>query len=165
MRSPYAPLPRCASCVGSWVCSSSCLSQHSPDCSTGIDSRVCRRTEGTLRVTGIGAAVDIARDASGIPTLTARSEADVLFALGFAHAQDRLWQMSFNRRLAQGRLAEILGPDAVATDRFLRVLGVYRHAQRLAAALDADTRAALGAYARGVNAAIAVRGPLRPSSC
>ena len=118
--------------------------------------------EGTLRVAGLGAKVDIARDANGIPTLTARSEGDALFALGFSHAQDRLWQMSFNRRLAQGRLAEILGPDAVATDRFLRVLGVYRHAQRLAATLDPDTRAVLEAYASGVNAAIAARGLLPP---
>jgi penicillin amidase len=61
--------------------------------------------------------------------IDASSEADALFALGFVHAQDRLWQLSLNRRVAQGRLAEIVGPAAVDTDRFLRTLGIYRAAR------------------------------------
>jgi len=79
--------------------------------------------EGTISVVGLGAPVDVRRDEQGIPTLVAKSEHDALFALGFVHAQDRLWQIEFNRRLASGRLSEVLGPSALPTDRFLRTLG------------------------------------------
>jgi penicillin amidase len=71
--------------------------------------------------------------------------------------------MTFNRRVAQGRIAELAGPAALDTDRFLRTLGIYRAAQSIAARLDAQTRAQLEAYAAGVNAHLAKRtGPLPP---
>ena len=73
----------------------------------------------------------VRRDEQGIPTIVAASERDAAFALGFVHAQDRLWQIEFNRRLAAGRLAEVLGPSALPTDQFLRTLGVHRAAQRI----------------------------------
>lgn len=119
--------------------------------------------EGTLTVAGLGAQVTVARDGRGVPYIDAASESDALFALGYVHAQDRLWQMAFNRRLAQGRLAEVVGPAGLDTDRFLCTLGIYRAAQSMAAALDAESRAFLQAYAAGVNAYLAHRsGPLPP---
>lgn len=119
--------------------------------------------EGTLRVTGLHAPVDIRRDAYGIPTIEAKTERDAYFALGFVHAQDRLWQMEFNRRLAAGRLAEVLGASALPTDQFLRTLGVRRAAQRAYDALDDEHRALIDAYVAGVNAQHAARsGPLPP---
>jgi len=119
--------------------------------------------EGRVVVQGIGAPIDIRRDAAGVPTIFATRETDVLFGLGFAHAQDRLWQIDFNRRVAQGRIAELLGPKALEADKFLRTLGVYRAAQQVAQHLDPDTRALVDAYAAGINAALAARsGPLPP---
>jgi penicillin amidase len=119
--------------------------------------------EGTLRVTGLAAPVKVARDEHGIPHISGQSEADVLFGLGYAHAQDRLWQMDFNRRIAQGRLAELVGPAGLVTDRFLRTLGIQKSAQALLDAMDTETRALLDTYVAGVNAALATRtGPLPP---
>ena len=64
------------------------------------------KTTGTIRVAGLAGAVDVRRDEFGIPHIRAGSEADALFGLGYVHAQDRLWQMEFQRRLGAGRLAE-----------------------------------------------------------
>lgn len=105
-----------------------------------------------MSLKGLGAQVDIVRDAEGIPHIYAKSTADAYFALGFVHAQDRLWQLELNRRIPAGRMAEILGPNALDTDRFLRTLGVRRNAEKILANLAPETRAALDAYARGVNA-------------
>jgi len=110
------------------------------------------QTTGTLAVAGLAAPVEVLRDADGVPHLFAQNERDLFLALGYVHAQDRLWQMEFRRRLAAGRLAELFGPSAVEADQFLRTLGLYRAAERDVAALDADSRAALDAYAAGVNA-------------
>ncbi len=119
--------------------------------------------EGTLIVHGLDQTARIERDTNGIPNIVGASEHDVSFALGFAQAQDRLWQMEFNRRLAAGRLSEILGRPALATDQFLRTVGVHRTAQRIYEALDADSRALLDAYVAGVNAYMTTRrGPLPP---
>src|SRR5262249_16409319 len=64
---------------------------------------------GTIAVQGPDAPVEILRDAEGVPHIYARTESDALFGLGYAHAQDRLWQMEFQRRIGNGRLSEILG--------------------------------------------------------
>lgn len=121
------------------------------------------RIDGTIRIAGLTAAVDIVRDAEGIPHIYAQSTDDAYFALGFVHAQDRLWQLELNRRIPAGRMAETLGPNAAGTDRFLRTLGVRRNAERILEHLSADSRAVLEAYARGVNAYLANRsGPLPP---
>jgi len=119
--------------------------------------------DGTIRLAGIAAPIDIVRDAEGVPHIYARSTGDAYFALGFVHAQDRLWQLELNRRIPAGTMAEILGPGAVDTDRFLRTLGVRRNAENILVNLSPDTRAALDAYARGINAYLANRsGPLPP---
>jgi penicillin amidase len=117
--------------------------------------------EGTVRVPLLHQAVRIERDENGIPHVIAASEHDAAFGLGYAHAQDRLWQMEMNRRVAAGRLSEILGPAALDTDRFLRTLGIRRAAERIYAGMDHEHRTLADAYAAGVNAFLAVRsGPL-----
>lgn len=119
--------------------------------------------KGRLKLAGPAAAIDIIRDAEGIPHIYAQSAADAYFALGFAHAQDRLWQMEMNRRIAAGCVAEILGSSALPTDRFLRTLGIRRNAEKILANLSPEARMALETYSRGVNAYLANRkGPLPP---
>ncbi len=121
------------------------------------------QVDGSLRAPGVTAPVDIVRDAEGIPHIYAQSTDDAFFALGYVHAQDRLWQLELNRRIPAGRMAEILGPKAADTDRFLRTLGVRRNAERILENLAPETRRALEAYAHGVNAWLDTRnGPLPP---
>ena len=85
--------------------------------------------DGTITVPGISAPVDIIRDADAIPHIFAATKADALFGLGYVHAQDRLWQMEFQRRIGYGRLSEIFGAAALPQDRFLRTVGFGRAAQ------------------------------------
>jgi len=120
------------------------------------------QVEGEIRLAGPAAPVEIRRDRYGIPHIRAQTLADAVFALGFAHAQDRLWQMEMNRRIAAGRLAEILGPGALETDRFIRTLGVRRAAEANLVRIDAETRQLLEAYAAGVNALLATDPVLPP---
>jgi len=110
------------------------------------------QTAGEIEVAGIDGAVEILRDAHGIPHIFARSERDAQFALGFVHAQDRLWQLEMNRRIASGRIAEILGAAALDTDKFLRTVGIRRVAEANLRHADAESRKLLSAYAAGVNA-------------
>ncbi len=124
--------------------------------------------EGTPRVPGLVEPVQVRRDEAGVPHIHAAHEHDALFALGFSHAQDRLWQMDFNHRIAHGRLAELVGPRGVETDRFIRTVGLAQAADQMLAALDAETRALLDAYVAGINAALATRAaitPRRTSAC
>ncbi len=79
---------------------------------------------GAVAVPGLQGEVTILRDAHAVPHVTAGSEADAYLAMGFLHGQDRLWQMEFDRLAGQGRLAELLGPDALPYDRFMRTLGL-----------------------------------------
>ena len=110
-----------------------------------------------------GASIDIVRDADAVAHVYAKTTDDAYFGLGFAHAQDRLWQLEMHRRIASGRLSEILGPSALDTDRFLRTLGVRRNAEAIMAHLAPDAQAALRAYADGINAYLRQRrGPLPP---
>lgn len=121
------------------------------------------QTSGTLRLDGIDAAVEVVRDKDGVPYIFAQSESDAYFALGLAHAQDRLWQMEMNRRVPAGRLAEIFGKDVLGVDRFMRTLGIRRLIEDGLDGLAPDVRQALDAYAAGVNAWLAHRtGPLPP---
>ncbi len=113
------------------------------------------QTSGSCTVAGLSADVRIARDAYGVPHIFAERESDAYFAVGYVHAQDRLWQMEMTRRAGMGTLAEVLGEPALKIDKMFRTLGLTAMASRLAANLDAPTRAALESYARGVNAYIA----------
>lgn len=120
------------------------------------------RHDGRLTVDGLEAPATIERDARGIPSIAASSEADAYRALGLAHGQDRLWQMELGRRAGQGRLAEVLGETAVPTDLFMRTLGLARAAAAAVAHLDPASRQLMAAYAQGVNAAIAAYPVLPP---
>ena len=113
------------------------------------------RWSGTLAVPGLGAPVEVLRDRWGVPHVYARSNADLFMAQGYLHAQDRLWQMELQRRTGHGQLAELFGPIALDTDRFVRVLGFGRVARREAVLLDGAEREVAEAYCRGVNACIA----------
>ncbi|WP_126976755.1 penicillin acylase family protein [Frigidibacter oleivorans] len=106
---------------------------------------------GTHRVAGIAAPVEIVRDTGNVPHIFGTRDEDVYFGLGYAHAQDRLWQMTLLRRTAQGRLSELFGQRTVRVDELLRRLDLYGLASRAVAAQDTPTQAALAAYARGVN--------------
>jgi penicillin amidase len=108
--------------------------------------------DGSYRVSGISAPVEIVRTTEDVPHIFGKSDHDVFFALGLAHAQDRLFQMTALRRAAQGRLAEIYGPGAIGADDLARRLGLYRNARASLEAQDPQTRDALQAYADGVNA-------------
>ncbi|WP_230962969.1 penicillin acylase family protein [Burkholderia stagnalis] len=108
------------------------------------------------------ARVVVARDAHGIPHIVARTDGDAYFALGFVHAQDRLWQLDMNRRIASGTLSEVLGARTLPLDQFMRTLGVKRNAERIYRHLSPDTRFALERYAAGINAYLATRGPALP---
>lgn len=119
--------------------------------------------EGTIELAGLSAPVRIVRDRNAVPHVYAENVEDVMYGLGFVHAQDRLWQMEINRRVGAGRLAEVLGAPARPADRFLRTLGVHRAAERAYAELDRRTRGVLDSYAAGVNAFLDARdGPLPP---
>jgi len=119
--------------------------------------------EGAVTLAGLKAPVEIVRDRHGVPHIYAGSVADAYFALGFVHAQDRLWQMEMNRRIGSGRLSEALGAATLDADKFLRTLGVRRVAEATLKALNAETRSQIDAYAAGVNAFLAQRsGPLPP---
>lgn len=109
----------------------------------------------TVSVQGVTAPVEIVRDNAAVPHIFGETDSDVFFGLGYAHAQDRLWQMTMLRRTAQGRLSEVFGTRTVGIDRLLRRLDLYRLAQQSVEAQDAPTRAALTAYAAGVNARLA----------
>jgi penicillin G amidase len=110
---------------------------------------------GALAVAGLAAPVDVVRDRWGVPHLYAASEHDLFLAQGFVHAQDRLWQMEMNRRIARGELSAVLGPAALEVDVAMRTLGMRRAAERDWARMAPEPRAVLTAYAAGVNAFLA----------
>ncbi len=110
------------------------------------------KVDGMIELAGVRGPVRIERDANGIPTIRAQSTDDVVFGLGFAHAQDRLWQLETHRRIGSGRLAEAFGVPAVESDKFLRALGVKRAAQAQWEKASPLLRDAMTAYAAGINA-------------
>ncbi|NJP06671.1 MAG: penicillin acylase family protein [Chloroflexaceae bacterium] len=116
--------------------------------------RALPQTSGTLLLPGLRQSVQVLRDRWGIPHIYAEHNADLFRALGYVHAQDRLWQMELNRRTGQGRLAEIFGERLLATDRFIRTLGFNRLALGDVALLDESTYEVVHAYVGGINAYI-----------
>jgi penicillin amidase len=112
------------------------------------------QTKGDLVAEGLSSPVEVIRDEWGVPHIYAQTEHDLFFAQGYIHAQDRLWQMEFNRRLGHGTLSAALGPATLDIDRFMRTLGLRRAAQEDLTALDTETLEILQAYADGVNAFI-----------
>ena len=114
--------------------------------------RTAESASPSATIVGLQGKVEIWRDSLGVPHVWAATDADAMRAMGYVHAQDRLWQMDLLRRVADGRLAEVLGPEALEADRFLRTLGMGRAARAEERLLEAEPRALLQAYADGVNA-------------
>jgi penicillin amidase len=109
---------------------------------------------GEVHLDGINGEIDIVRDANAVPHISASTPADAYFGLGYSHAQDRLWQMEFQRRVGMGRLSEVLGSASLSADRVLRTLGVGGAAQADWQSLRPDAKSQITAYIDGINALI-----------
>ncbi|WP_422050021.1 penicillin acylase family protein [Shimia sp.] len=108
----------------------------------------------TFAAAGVSAPLEIVRNNANVPHIFGETDEDVFFGLGYAHAQDRLWQMLTMRRTAQGRLSEVFGTRTLEIDKLMRRLDIAGAAQQSVSAQDLEVLAALQAYARGVNARI-----------
>ena len=106
----------------------------------------------TVEFSHITEEIEIVRDTANVPHIFGKNDQDTLFALGYVHAQDRLWQMTMLRRTAQGRLSELFGAETLTVDMVVRRLGIYSASRASLSALRSDTMAKLEAYAKGVNA-------------
>jgi penicillin G amidase len=113
------------------------------------------KQKGTIELVGLEGSVRVRRDRWGVPHVEAGSAADLWFAEGFCHGQDRLWQMDFYRRALSGRVSEFAGAEGLPVDRLMRTLGMRRTAEREAASLDPKLRTLLERFCEGVNAAAA----------
>ncbi|MDQ2961480.1 MAG: penicillin acylase family protein, partial [Candidatus Dormibacteraeota bacterium] len=118
------------------------------------------RTRGRLVVDGLRDQVRVVRDRRGTVHVDATTMADAAFAMGLVHAQERLWQLDFTRRVADGRISEIAGIEGLPADRMLRRIGLRRVAEEEATTLGGETAAMLEAYAEGVNTVVGSRRPL-----
>lgn len=108
--------------------------------------------EDTQAVRGLTAKLDISRDKWGIPHIKAATDNDAHFAMGYVHAQDRLWQLELQRRIASGRLSEVFGKASINQDIWFRTLGLYHSAKASWGNLSPDAQASLTAYTAGINA-------------
>ena len=119
--------------------------------------RLARRplpqVKGTIEVEGLRGTVRVRRDRWGVPHIEADIREDLHFAQGYCHAQDRLWQMDFYRRVVEGRVSEMAGDEGLAVDRLMRTLGIRRIAEREETELEPELRAQLERFCAGVNAA------------
>lgn len=107
--------------------------------------------DGTYRLLGLRERGEIIRDADGVPHVYAQNTRDAFYLQGYVTAQDRLFQMDLFRRVGRGELSAVLGADALETDKFVRTIGLHRAARSDLDLLGEETRAALDAYAEGVN--------------
>jgi penicillin amidase len=114
---------------------------------------------GEMTLAELSAPVTITRDKNAVPHISGSSVEDVLTALGFVHAQERLWQMEINRMAGQGRLSELFGDKTVFTDRFIRSIRLYESAESSVTSLDDADRKKIDAYVHGINAFIDSAGP------
>ena len=117
------------------------------------------QTSGEVTVPGLEARVEVLRDEHGIPQVWADTDADLMRAQGYVHAQERFFEMDLRRHITAGRLSELFGEETVETDKFIRTMGWRRVAEQELVLVEADTREALEAYAEGVNAWLAERSP------
>ncbi|PUE43612.1 penicillin acylase family protein [Limnohabitans sp. Hippo3] len=118
--------------------------------------------DGETSLKGLSGPVQITRDASDVTHINARNALDAWRAIGFVHAQERGWQMAFNRRVMRGELSEILGKATLDTDKLMRTLGIIGMAQQQLKGLSPATQAALQAYSEGIQTAWQ-SGAVRPS--
>lgn len=127
-----------------------------------VVQRTLPARDGLQGLRGLSAPVQVRRDRSDVTHVQAANALDAWRALGWVHAQERGWQLEFNRRVMHGELSEILGEATLDTDRLLRALAVPRAARAQFDSLPADAREALQAYADGINAYHAGGGPRSP---
>ena len=118
--------------------------------------------DGQLKLAGLSDQVTITRDAADVTHIEGATALDTWRALGFVHAQERGWQLEFNRRLMRGELSEILGTATLDTDKLMRTLGIIGMAQKQLKGLSPATQAALQAYSEGIQNAWK-SGAVRPS--
>ena len=123
--------------------------------SIALQAPQTHKRRGRVSVSGLDAPVEILRDRWSVPHCFAESAADALFALGYVHAQDRLWQMQWSRRAALGRISEVAGPQGLPADRLSRTLGLDRSARAAWDATPQPGREQLLPYVAGINAALA----------
>jgi len=109
-------------------------------------------TSGKVKLPGLGDEVQVSYDTLGIAQVWASNESDAYFTLGYLHASDRLFQMDLTRRIATGRLSEMIGQATLALDRQQRRMGHLRMALAAESSLDEQSRSLLQAYTNGVNA-------------
>jgi penicillin amidase len=109
------------------------------------------KIDGETTVAGLSAPVTIKFDENAVPHIKALNNEDAVYALGYLHARERTWQMEFNRRLASGKLSEILGPEALSTDKFIRTLGIRRAAEQQLENFPLESKRMIQAYSDGVN--------------
>ena len=117
-----------------------------------VTGRVLPQTSGDLRLPGLHAPAHVLRDVNGIAQIVGDDPHDLFMAQGYVHASERFWQMEVWRHIGAGRLSELFGPTSLDTDKFIRTLGWRQAAEQDVAASSPATRAALQAYADGVNA-------------
>ena len=121
--------------------------------------------DGQLSFPGLGAPVEVLIDPNGVPAIYARDGEDAYFAAGVLHARDRLWQMELYRRVAMGRLSQVMGDDTIEIDKRFLTLGLREAAQAEWERMAPQVKMTLERYAAGVNAVIAqlqTRQRLRP---
>ncbi len=114
--------------------------------------------DGTIELAGLGAEVEVTRDAYGVPVVTASSRRDLARATGFVHAQERFFQMDLLRRIAAGELSALVGRAALGVDRDHRLHRFRAAAEQIVPTMPARDRALLDAYTQGVNAGLAALG-------
>jgi penicillin amidase len=107
--------------------------------------------EGSVNLKGLGSEVKVYSDSYGVPHIIAMNESDIYFALGYMHAQDRLWQMDLTRRVAEGRLSEIFGSVTLDFDRLFRTIGIDRFSYTLFEKISPKSKQILEDYSKGVN--------------
>lgn len=110
--------------------------------------------EGEVQIEDLKRPINIYRDSFAVAHIEAETDDDAYYGLGYVHAEERLFQMDFNRRIGQGRLAEVLGKDALIADRWSRTIGFNRIADEMWRKSSKETQKALIAYSQGVNAYI-----------
>lgn len=118
----------------------------------GLGKRRLPKVSGALNIPGLQAKVEVIRDKWGVPHIYAQNMDDMAIAQGFVHAQDRLWQMELNRRVALGKVSEIFGEIGLDTDRTVRTFGFHRIAQEDWKLADDEIKRLLTKYVSGINA-------------
>ena len=127
-----------------------------------LQVRTLPKLSGVLRLPGLQRPVTVSRDDDGLIHVQGFRRSDVFFAQGVVMAQERMWQMEMQRKLAQGRLSELVGANdaALEVDRLSRVLGYERTAEASLSVLSIDARLGLEAFVQGINAYLDTEPPL-----